>query len=65
MGMDKFHQNGDNIYQLFRNMRQTGGIVNTTYTLPKPVADLIREEYPEVETVAQRSWTVNAEFGIR
>ena len=60
VAMDKFHEDGDKVYQLFRNMRQTGGIVNTTFTIPKPMADLMREEYSEVDQVAQLSWPVEA-----
>ena len=59
---DKFHANGDKIYQLFRNMRQSGGIVNTTFTIPKPAGDLMREEYPEVVQLAQVSWPVTFRF---
>ncbi len=55
ISIDQFHER-DNVYQVFRNMRQTSGEVNTTYTVPKPVADLMRAEYPEVSEVAQMSW---------
>ncbi len=58
VSMDKFHKDGDRVYQLFRNMRQTGGVVNTTFTIPKPMADLMRSEYSEVDQVAQLSWPV-------
>lgn len=63
--IDKFHTNGDRIYQVFRNMKQAGGMVRTTWTVPKPAADLIRAEYPEVDDVVQVSWTINMdiEFG--
>ncbi|WP_420318000.1 ABC transporter permease [Ekhidna sp.] len=60
--VDKFHENGDRIYQVFRNMKQSGGMVNTTWSIPKPAADLFREEYPEVEKVAQLSWLMDMEF---
>ena len=60
--VDKFHANGDKIYQVFRNMKQSGGMVSTTWTVPKPMADLMREEYPEVEEVAQLSWQIDMEF---
>lgn len=60
--MDKFHANGDKIYQLFRNMKQTGGIVNTTSSIPKPAADLIKAEYPEVRQVASMSWPIPFQF---
>ncbi|WP_350216688.1 ABC transporter permease [Ekhidna sp.] len=56
--MDKFHANGDKIHQVFRNMRQSGGMTNTTWTIPKPAADLMREEYPEVDQVIQVSWPI-------
>lgn len=60
--VDKFHENGDRIYQVFRNMKQSGGVVSTTWTVPKPAADLLREEYSEVEEVAQLSWQMDMEF---
>ncbi|MEP0985533.1 ABC transporter permease [Ekhidna sp.] len=60
--VDKFHKNGDRIYQVFRNMKQSGGMVNTTWSIPKPAADLMKQEYPEVEEVAQLSWLIDMEF---
>ncbi len=60
--VDKFHENGDRIYQVFRNMKQSGGMVNTVWSIPKPAADLLREEYPEVDEVAQLSWQMEIEF---
>ncbi len=62
--MDKFHTKGDKIYQLFRNMRQSGGIVNTTFTVPKPAADMLRNEYPEVTQTTQVSWPVTFRFSL-
>lgn len=62
VGVDKFHENGDRIYQVFRNMKQSGGMVNTVWSVPKPAADLLRDEYPEVEDVAQLSWQMDIEF---
>lgn len=54
--VDKFHSKGDNIYQLFRNMRQSSGSVITTSSLPKPLSDLVKAEYSEVSQVALYSW---------
>jgi len=62
--VDKFHTNGDKIYQLFRNMKQTGGLVVTTSSIPKPAADLMEAEYPEVENVALLSWEMEYLIGI-
>ncbi|GAB4250758.1 MAG: ABC transporter permease [Ekhidna sp.] len=60
--VDKFHENGDDIYQVFRNMRQSGGEVSTNYSIPKPMADLMKTSYSEVEEVAQISWDMIMEI---
>ena len=54
--MDKFHQNGNHIYQVWRNMYESSGSVVTTFTIPKPAGDLIASEYPEVESITFVSW---------
>ncbi len=64
VGMDKFHVNGDKIYQVFRNMKQSNGVVTTTGTVPKPLGDLVMAEYPEVSEVARISWPVDLNIGI-
>ena len=64
VNIDKFHANGDRIYQVFRNMRQSEGAVNTTFTIPKPAADLMRQEYPEVLQVANYSWPISFRFRL-
>ncbi|MEO9998803.1 MAG: ABC transporter permease [Ekhidna sp.] len=62
VGVDKFHANGDKIYQMFRNMKQSGGMIRTTSSIPKPAADLLRDEYSEVDEVAQLSWPMGMAF---
>lgn len=62
ISVDKFHENGDKIYQVFRNMKQSGGLTRTTFSVPKPMADLMRDEYSEVDEVAQLSWLMDMEF---
>ncbi|NQZ75104.1 MAG: hypothetical protein HRT61_03190, partial [Ekhidna sp.] len=59
---DRFHVNGDKIYQVFRNMRQSDGKTITNGYIPKPAADLMRNEYSEVDEVAQVSWPVTIRF---
>ncbi len=61
--VDKFHSNGDAIYQLWRNMKQSNGVTRTTESQPKPLADHVRETYPEVEDVAQMSWEIDMSIG--
>ena len=60
--VDKFHTDGDRIYQLFRNMRQSSGTARTTFSIPKPAADLMLAEYPEVDELALLTWSIGADF---
>ncbi|MDN4165075.1 ABC transporter permease [Cytophagales bacterium LB-30] len=46
--INQFHANKDRIYQVFTNMGNSGTIM-TWGTSPGPLADLIRDEVPEVE----------------
>ena len=62
VSIDKFHQNGDKIYQVFRNMKQSGGAVATTQSVPKPMADLMKAEYSEVDEVSQVSWLMSMDM---
>lgn len=63
--INKFHANGDEIYQAFRNMKQSNGMVSTTPSTPKPLGDLIREEYSEVDQVVwlSRSMELKIQLG--
>lgn len=64
VSINKFHEKGDAIYQVFRNMKQSSGVVSTTPTLPKPLGDLVREEYSEVDQVAWVSGPTNMRLDI-
>ena len=62
LSVNKFHEKGDQIYQVFRNMRQSGGQVNTTPSIPKPLGDLVSAEYSEVSEVAHLSWLMGMDI---
>jgi putative ABC transport system permease protein len=62
VGIDKFHTDGNQIHQLFRNMKQSNGVVETTTSIPKPAADLIKAEYPDVKDVAAFSWEMTMQI---
>lgn len=62
VSMDKFHEKGDEIYQVFRNMRQSNGMVSTTSSIPKPLGDLVKAEYSEVDQVAWLSWSMSLDI---
>jgi ABC-type antimicrobial peptide transport system permease subunit len=63
VSVDKFHTNGEQIYQLFRNMNQSAGNVTTVPSIPKPASDLMRAEYPEIDQIALLSWSMDRGFG--
>jgi ABC-type antimicrobial peptide transport system permease subunit len=62
--IDRFHENGDQIYKVFRNMNQSHGAVITTATTPKPLGDLIKAEYSEVETMVWLSGPLGMKFSF-
>lgn len=62
LSIDRFHENGDKIYQVFRNMKQADGDVSTNFSIPHPMANLMRDEYSEVDEVAQISWLMEVDF---
>ncbi|MEM9324280.1 MAG: ABC transporter permease [Bacteroidota bacterium] len=63
-GVDQFHQKGDQIYQVFRNMNQSNGMVATSSAIPKPAADLVAAEYPQVEEVVLMSWSLDFQIAL-
>jgi len=62
--IDKFHENGDEIYQAFRNMKQSSGVVSTTRSTPKPLGDLLKEEYSEVDQVVWLSQSIELKIQL-
>ncbi len=58
VSMDKFHDNIDRIYQVHRNVYQSSGEVNTTASIPQPLAVTLVNDYPEVDQVVLLSWEI-------
>ncbi len=57
--VDRFHENSENIYRVWRNMYQTNGNVVTTGYIPQPLQGVLSTEYPEVQALAGISWTMD------
>lgn len=62
VSINRFHTQGDQIYQVFRNMKQSGGQVNTATSIPKPLGDFVNSTYSEVKDMAQLSWLLNLDI---
>ena len=56
VGMDKFHEKGDRIYMVWRNMVQASGQINTTSGIPQPLELVLENEYSEVDQVTLLGW---------
>lgn len=54
--MDKFHEKGDRIYMVWRNMVQASGQINTTSGIPQPLELVLENEYSEVDQVTLLGW---------
>ena len=52
---DKFHVNGNNIYQVMRN-QATEDDLNTTPATPVPLAATLQKDIPEVQRSVRSSW---------
>ncbi len=53
---DQFHEKSDRLYQVWRNLIQSNGDVQTTWGIPFPLEHLLRTQYPEVEAVTSYTW---------
>ncbi len=51
---DKFHANGDRIYQVFKN-QLNNGTIKTTPFMPQPLASALKKDFPEIADVARTS----------
>jgi putative ABC transport system permease protein len=59
---DAFHEKADRTYQVWRNMIQSSGEIQTTSGIPYPLAHVLQTQYPEIEAVASVSQNDEALF---
>ena len=52
---DKFHENDAQLFQVMRFMSVDGEVL-TGSSIPKPLAQVLEDEYPEVEHAELLSW---------
>lgn len=52
LSVDRFHENSDRVYAVWRNAEMQGEIFTWDYT-PAPYAPALKDQYPEVEEVAR------------
>ncbi|MBX9781788.1 MAG: ABC transporter permease [Chitinophagaceae bacterium] len=55
VSFDRFHANGNRIYNVYNNDINDGKII-TWNTTPKVMAKAIQQDYPEVESVVRVNW---------
>jgi hypothetical protein len=53
---DQFHNEGDQIHRVMRNYFTSDGKVFTWSAIPMPLADVLREEYPEITHTVLMTW---------
>lgn len=61
---DRFHEKSDRLYQVWRNLMQTNGDVQTTWGIPFPLEHVLRTQYPEVEAVTSYTWEMESMFQL-
>ncbi|MCG8603654.1 ABC transporter permease [bacterium] len=58
MSYDRFLQEGEQVYRVMRHAT-FGGKTGTTSAVPKPLADILNEEYPEITHTVLMGWEMN------
>lgn len=61
VSFDTFHKNGDRVFQVMQNLQEANSIATIEYT-PHPLAEALKEEFPEVEyatTAVLSKWFAN------
>jgi hypothetical protein len=53
---DRFHQNEGRLFKVMRHTYFTDGSIFTWTAVPKPLAQVLEEDYPEVEEAELQSW---------
>ena len=53
---DRFHEDGDRLYQVMRVRTESSGVQTTSESIPKPAETVLDSEYPEVENAVLTSW---------
>lgn len=61
---DQFHEKSDRLYQVWRNLVQTSGDVQTTSGIPLPLEHVLLTQYPEVEAVTSYTWEMESMFRV-
>ncbi len=56
LSFDRFHENGEQLHNVMRNAHFTDGQTFTWSSVPKPLADVLQKDYPEVEHVSLITW---------
>lgn len=64
LSVDKFHVKSDRLYQVFRDMVQASGEIETTEAIPQPLELELKNSYPEVEHVTILSWELELLFRL-
>ncbi|MEM8964887.1 MAG: ABC transporter permease [Bacteroidota bacterium] len=54
--IDRFHANGQQLYQVLRNVHYASGPTLTYQTIPKPLAQVLEDEFPEIQAAELISW---------
>jgi putative ABC transport system permease protein len=61
---DQFHEKSDRLYQVWRNLMQSNGDVQTTPGIPLPLEHVLLTQYPEVDAVTSYTWEMESMFRV-
>ncbi|MEJ1238092.1 ABC transporter permease [Chryseolinea sp. T2] len=61
---DQFHAKGDRMYEVWRNLVQSNGDIQTTNGIPLPLEHVLRTQYPDVDAVTSFTWEMESMFRL-
>src|SRR5687768_9472123 len=56
LSFDKFHQQGDRLYRIMEDQHYTDGQLLTVQATPGPLAEALKEGFPEITQATRVSW---------
>lgn len=61
---DRFHEQGDQLHRVMRNVHYSDGQIATGSSVPMPLADVLETEYPEISHAVLVSWETELVFSV-
>ncbi|AHM62868.1 antimicrobial peptide ABC transporter permease [Flammeovirgaceae bacterium 311] len=63
LNFEQFHSQKDQLYRVYTNIKEEGRVL-TGNTTPVPLAEVLKNDFPEIDKVCRTSWITNHLFQV-